>query len=71
VNDWTGIEIEVPRRFRQRLGDISLEDVQKEGYNGIEEFKETRKKIHGYWDPNLVVWVYEFKLVNADSLKII
>ena len=54
----------ITRKFRQRLGEISLEDVRKEGYNSLEEFRRAWEKIHGpgSWQPNLTVTAYEFKL---------
>jgi len=56
----------ITRRFRQRLGDITEEDVRKEGYSSLEEFKKAWEEIHGVWDPEDIVWVYEFKNVNKD-----
>ena len=52
------------RKFKQRLGDISLEDVGKEGYSSIEEFQRAWEEVHGLggWNPDLIVTVYEFKL---------
>ena len=55
--------IRIIRKFRQRLGDISLEDVRKEGYGSLEEFKQAWIEINGSWDPDLVVIVYEFVLL--------
>jgi len=56
--------IMVIRKFRQRLGDISLEDVGKEGYSSLEEFQRAWEEVHGPggWNPDLIVTVYEFKL---------
>lgn len=54
--------IRIVRKFKQRLGDISLEDVHKEGYCSLEDFKQAWMEIHGGWDPDLVVTVYEFYL---------
>ena len=53
----------VIRKFRQRLGDISLEDVGKEGYSSLQEFQMAWEEIHGpgSWDPNLTVTAYEFQ----------
>ena len=55
----------ITRKFRQKLGEISLEDVEKEGYNSLGEFRRAWEEIHGLesWDPNLTVTVYEFKAV--------
>jgi len=56
----------ITRKFRQRLGDISLEDVRKEGYSSLQEFRGAWEGVHGQgsWDPNSVVAVYEFKVVS-------
>jgi hypothetical protein len=58
--------IMVVRKFRQRLGDISAEDVGKEGYRSLREFQSAWEEIHGEgrWEPNLMVTVYEFKVVG-------
>ena len=48
----------------EKLGDISDEDVKKEGYNSLEEFIEVWKSIYGSWEPERVVWVLEFEVVN-------
>lgn len=60
--EWTLIEILITRRFRQRLGDITPEQALKEGYSSVEGFRRVWREIHGSWDPELVVTVYEFKL---------
>jgi len=54
----------ITRKYKQRLGDISLEDVKKEGYSNLEEFQRTWEEVHGPggWNPDLIVTVYEFKL---------
>jgi len=53
----------ITRKFRQKLGEISLEDVRKEGYESLEEFRRAWEEVHGpeSWQPNLTVTVYEFK----------
>jgi len=60
--DWTDIEIEILKRYSQKLGEISPQDVRKEGYASLEKFKAAWIKIHGRWEPDLEVWVYEFEL---------
>jgi hypothetical protein len=58
--------IVITRKFRERLGDISLEDVQKEGYGNLEDFRKAWEEIHGLgsWNPDLVVTVYEFRVCS-------
>jgi len=55
----------ITRKFRQRLGDISLEDIRKEGYGSLEEFCRAWEEIHGpeSWQPSFTVTAYEFKAV--------
>jgi len=54
----------ITRKFKQRLGDISLADVRKEGYSNIWEFQKVWEEIYGQgsWNPELIVTVYEFVL---------
>lgn len=61
--------IVILRKFRQRLGDISQEDIEKEGFSTLAEFKEEWTKINGSWDPESVVIAYEFKLVNYPRIN--
>lgn len=49
---------------RERLGDITLEDVRREGYDTMEEFKEVWVRITKCWDPELEVYVVSFELVG-------
>lgn len=58
---WTDIYIRITRRFRQRLGNISPEDIRKEGYRTLAEFKGAWIEINDEWDPDQLVWVYEFE----------
>jgi hypothetical protein len=53
----------ITRKFKQKLGEISPEDIRKEGYKSLEEFRRAWEEIHGpeSWQPNLTVTVYEFK----------
>ena len=57
----------VTRKYRQKLGEISLEDVQKEGFSSLEEFRREWERLYGKWNPEQVVWVYEFKLVPSSK----
>jgi hypothetical protein len=56
--------IVITRKWRERLGDISQEDVRKEGFSTNAEFKEEWTKINGSWDPDRIVIAYEFRLVE-------
>jgi hypothetical protein len=47
--------ITVTRKFRQRLGDITLEDIKKEGFSTLEEFQKAWTEIHGQIDENEVL----------------
>jgi hypothetical protein len=61
----------ITRKFRQRLGDITLIDVRKEGYETLESYKKAWEEIYGpgSWNPELVVTVYEFVL-DAKTSKL-
>lgn len=49
---------------KERLGDISLEDVRREGYDTLEAFKEEWIRINGAWGPELEVYVVSFELAE-------
>jgi hypothetical protein len=52
----------VPYIARER--EISPEDVKKEGYNSLEEFRKAWIEINASWDPEQIVTVYEFKFAE-------
>lgn len=60
-------KILILRRFGQRLGEISEEDAQKEGFKNRAEFMKAWKEIYGEWSTEQVVVVYEFKLVGTST----
>jgi len=62
--------IKITGKRTERLGDISLEDVKKEGFNSLEEFKAFWIKIHGHWDDDLIVYVYDFELVSKPQKEV-
>jgi hypothetical protein len=64
---WTDIYIRITRRFREPLGDISPQDIRKEGYSTLEEFKEAWIEINGEWNPDMEVWAYEFELASPPN----
>jgi hypothetical protein len=58
----TNVKILILNKFQQRIYDMSTEDAVKEGLNSIEEFEEAWVRINKAWNPDLVVWVYKFKV---------
>ena len=40
---------------------------KKEGFDTLQEFQAARVRIHHGWNPNQIVTVYEFKLVNQQE----
>ena len=61
----------ITRKFRQRLADISPEDVKKEGFSSFEEFKQEWENCYGpgSWNPDQIVIAYEFKLADSKQLR--
>jgi len=56
----------ITRKFRQKLGEINSEDVKKEGYNSLQEFRLVWEEVNGQgsWDPQQIVTAYEFKVLK-------
>jgi len=56
----------ITRKFNQKLGEISLEDVKKEGYNTLQEFCRAWEEVNGQgsWDPQQIVTAYEFEVLK-------
>jgi len=61
--------IHITHRFEQKLGEISLEDIKKEGFSSLEEFRKAWIEINGNWDPEQTVTVYEFELGQPRDLN--
>jgi hypothetical protein len=61
--------VRITRRFKQRLGDISPEDVRKEGYDSFEDFQAAWIKLHASWKSNDVITVYEFELWKRNGRR--
>jgi hypothetical protein len=49
--------------YMQRLGDITPEEVKKEGFNTFSEFKSDWIEIYGEWNPDQKVWVVVFEVI--------
>ena len=62
-------KIKITKLDIQHLGDITLDDVKKEGYDSYEDFKRIWKKINGKWLPLQVVDVIEFEVVEKVGEK--
>jgi hypothetical protein len=60
----TGDYIQIKKVYPQKLGDVSEEEAHKEGFSGLDEFREAWIRINGSWDPEMVVTVYEFELAE-------
>jgi len=56
--------IQIKKVYPQKLGDVSEEEARKEGFSGLDEFRDAWIRINGSWDPDMVVTVYEFELAE-------
>ena len=58
--------ISIVKKYRQKLGDMSEEDIRKEGCSSREEFIREWEESYGpgSYQPDLEVWVYEFKNIK-------
>ena len=59
--------VTIKKRFQQRLGDLTEEEARKEGFSSVEEFKQQWETLYRSWNPEELVWAYEFELAKQDS----
>ena len=54
----------ITRLFRQTLGEMSEGDAQREGYPGLDMYKDLILRMHKgmEWNEDDKVWVHEFEL---------
>jgi len=53
----------ITRKYRQRLGDMTDEEIAKEGFPSLEAFQTFWEKNVGPWEPGKTVIAYEFERV--------
>ena len=60
--------LRIERCYQQRLGDMTQADVIAEGYKSLEDYRralvEINKNKRFEWNPDTVVWVVDFKVVE-------
>ena len=61
-----GHEFVVERVYQQTLGELTDENVAREGYETVEEYKQSILALHPNmpWLPKMKVWVHEFSAVK-------
>lgn len=61
-----GQEFVVERVYSQSLGELTDEQAKQEGYQSLEEYKESILSMHPGmpWVPSMKVWVHEFQPVQ-------
>lgn len=61
--DLGGQTFVVEKVYPQKLKDLTDEDVRKEGFSSLEEYKDVLTSIHqgAVWEPEKVVWTHELK----------
>jgi len=64
--DLEGETFEVVRLEHQRLGDMSEEDAEKEGFPNLDVYRDIIIRMHPgmSWDPDHKVWLHEFARVE-------
>ena len=50
--------------YQQYLGDITPEDIKREGFTTKTEFTNTWTEIYGQYDPEMYIWVIEFQYIG-------
>ena len=57
--------IQIESLYEQKLGEMSEEDVRREGYPTFEEFRDDWVKLYRMWVPDMYVWVVEFSYLGS------
>jgi len=57
-------KIKVLKLYKQKLKEIMVRDIEKEGYSSLSEFVDIWKKINKNWDGNTEVYVIEFEVIK-------
>jgi len=56
--------------YPQILGEITDEDLQREGFEDNDAFKDMWREIYGSYDPAEYIWVIEFEYIGVtDTFK--
>lgn len=60
-----GQEFKVEKVYAQTLGDLTDESARQEGYDSVEDYKQSILKFHPGmpWLPEMGVWVHELERV--------
>ena len=66
IMELQGKSFVVEKVYSQSLGELTDEHAQHEGFNSVEEYKESILSYHPGmpWLPQMRVWVHEFRPVN-------
>jgi len=63
----TGHYLRITKRYSQRLGEVTEDEAHREGFNSLEEFRHKWISIYGSWEPEQVVVVYEFIVIDEST----
>lgn len=58
----TGKYLRITKVYRKFLGEFTVEDSHKEGFEGLGEFKSYWEQNIGSWDPTQFLWIHEFDI---------
>ena len=56
-------ELQIKEVYQELLGDISPQDARKEGGYTVQSYIDEFKRVYGFWDDNLEVYVVDFETV--------
>jgi hypothetical protein len=61
-----GRQFVVDKVYSQSLGELTDDDARREGFNNLEEYKQSILSMHPGmpWLPQMRVWVHEFRPVE-------
>ena len=60
----TGKYLRITKVYRKFLGEFTVADSHKEGFQSLGEFKKYWEQNIGLWDPTQFLWIHEFEIVQ-------
>ena len=55
------IPVKITDRYQKKISELNKEELQRDGFNSMEEFKATWLMCYPVFDPEQTIWVIRFE----------